>query len=111
MRMVLYGPRGDVNGALLEDGTVLRLPPPEAERFTNLLQQGQTLVAEGEALASAIGKVVEVRQIGASRTQLSFVQGPRGPGRPPPPRGWYLPQELPGRPNNSACRSPAQFPL
>ena len=47
VRMALHGPRGDVNGALLEDGTVLRLPPPEAERFAAILQPGQTLVAEG----------------------------------------------------------------
>lgn len=47
VRMVLHGPRGDVNGALLEDGTILRLPPPEADRFASLLQPGQSLVAEG----------------------------------------------------------------
>src|SRR5437870_8483895 len=41
VRMTLHGPRGDVNGALLEDGTVLRLPPPEADRFATLLQPGQ----------------------------------------------------------------------
>ena len=89
VRMSLHGPRGDVNGALLEDGTVLRLPPPEADRFTNLLQPGQVLVAEGDGFASAIGKVLEVRQLGPSRDQLSLVAEPPGPGRdrrPPPPR-------------------------
>jgi hypothetical protein len=89
VRMTLHGPRGDVNGALLEDGTVLRLPPPEADRFANLLQPGQVLVAEGSGFVNAIGKVFEVRQLGPSRDQLSFVAGPPGPGRdrrPPPPR-------------------------
>jgi hypothetical protein len=88
VRMTLHGPRGDVNGALLEDGTALRLPPPEADRFANLLQPGQALVAEGDAFASALGKVVEVRQLGPSRDQLSLVAEPPGPGRdrrPPPP--------------------------
>jgi hypothetical protein len=91
VRMPLHGPRGDVNGALLEDGTVLRLPPPEAERFTSLLQPGQALVAEGSLFASGIGKVLEVRQLGASRDQMNQVQGPGpGPGgkkgrRGPPP--------------------------
>src|SRR5437764_13689975 len=28
---VLHGKRGEVNGALLDHGTILRLPPPEAE--------------------------------------------------------------------------------
>jgi hypothetical protein len=91
VRMALHGPRGDVNGALLEDGTVLRLPPPEAEQFAALLQPGQTLIAEGIELANPIGKVLEVRQIGASRDQLNQVQAPPGPGGkkgrrgPPPP--------------------------
>ena len=87
VRMVLHGPRGDVNGALLEDGTVLRLPPPEAYRFTNLLQPGQALVAEGSELVSAVGTVVEMRQLGPTQTQLSLVAEPPGRGRrrPPPP--------------------------
>jgi hypothetical protein len=80
VRMTLHGPRGDVNGALLEDGTVLRLPPTEADRFANLLQPGQALVAEGDGFANPIGKVFEVRQIGASRDQLNQVQAPPGPG-------------------------------
>jgi hypothetical protein len=89
VRMSLHGPRGDVDGALLEDGTVLRLPPPEDNRFTNLLQPGQVLAAEGDGFASAIGKVLEVRQLGPSRDQLSLVAEPPGPvrdRRPPPPR-------------------------
>src|SRR5260370_21410154 len=90
VRMALHGPRGDVNRALLEDGTVLRLPPPEAERFSTLLQPGQNLVAEGAVLANSIGKVLEVRQLGASRDQLNQVQAPPGAGgkqrqRGPPP--------------------------
>ena len=84
VRMVLHGPRGDVNGALLEDGTILRLPPPEAYRFTNLLQPGQTVVAAGTEIVTAIGKVMEAQQIGASRDQLSLVK-PRPERRPPPP--------------------------
>jgi hypothetical protein len=89
VRMALHGPQGDVNGALLDDGTILRLPPPEAYRFASLLQPGQTIVAEGTALVTAMGKVVEVKQIGASREQLSLVEAPpgRGPGRRPPPPG------------------------
>jgi hypothetical protein len=88
--MPLHGPRGDVNGALLEDGTVLRLPPPEAARLADLLRPGQTLVAEGIELATPLGKVLDVRQLGASRDQLMQVQAPPAPGgrkgrRGPPP--------------------------
>jgi hypothetical protein len=92
VRMTLHGRQGEVNGALLDDGTILRLPPPEAYRFAALLQPGQTVVAEGVGFANAIGKVLEVWQIGASRDQLSQVKVPPGPGpggkkgrRGPPP--------------------------
>jgi hypothetical protein len=89
VRITLHGPRGDLNGALLEDGTVLHLPPLEADRFADLLQPGQALVAEGDGFANQLGKVFEVRQLGPSRDQLSLVAEPPGPGRdrrPPPPR-------------------------
>src|ERR1700693_6614254 len=46
VRMALHGPQGDVNGAVLDDGTMGRLPPPEAYRFSGLLQPGQMIVAE-----------------------------------------------------------------
>jgi hypothetical protein len=87
VRMALHGPQGEVNGALLEDGTVLRLPPPAAMIFAALLQPGQTLVAEGVGFSDALGKVLEVRQLGVSREQLNFVADqarPRGkkPRRP-----------------------------
>jgi hypothetical protein len=87
--MALHGPRGEVNGALLEDGTVLRLPPAEAERFATLLQPGRTVVAEGSEFANALGKIFEASQLGPSRDQLSAAEPPPGPGRdrpPPPPR-------------------------
>jgi hypothetical protein len=94
VRMALHGPQGDVNGALLDDGTIVRLPPPEAYRFASLLQPGQTIVAEGTELVTAVGKVLDAQQVGASREQLSLVEtAPRpGPGRrPPPPPGFGPP--------------------
>jgi hypothetical protein len=93
VRMALHGPRGDTNGALLDDGTILRLPPPEAFRFASLLQPGQSLVAEGSELVTALGRVMDMQQIGASREQLSLIETPPrpGPGAPPPAPGFGLP--------------------
>jgi hypothetical protein len=90
VRITLHGPRGDANGAVLDDGTVLRLPPPEAYRFATLLQPGQVVVAEGTGFANAVGRVLEAWQLGPSRDQLSPVAALPGPGRdpfPPAPRG------------------------
>src|SRR5579871_4898856 len=46
----LHGKRGEVNGALLENGAVLRLPPPAAERMQFLLQPGQNVAVRGTSL-------------------------------------------------------------
>jgi len=78
---VLHGPRGEVNGAMLEDGTVLRMPPPEAARLATMLAPGQMVVARGPGIANNLGRMVDVRAIGASRDQLTQIQAP------PPPRG------------------------
>jgi hypothetical protein len=77
---VLHGKRGEVNGAVLENGTMLRLPPPEAERMQALLQQGQTVAARGISLVTPLGTVVDVRAIGSSAEQLTELAIP-------PPRG------------------------
>lgn len=88
IRMVLHGPRGDVNGALLEDGTLVRLAPPEAARLSSLLQTGQTVTIEGATRVSPLGRLVEVTAIGASPDQMMPVDpgpgGKRGHKGPPP---------------------------
>ena len=47
IRMLLHGPLGDINGVLLEDDTVLRVPPPEVSRFNALFAPGQAIAARG----------------------------------------------------------------
>jgi hypothetical protein len=76
----LHGPRGDVNGAILENGTILRLGPREAASVSALLQPGQSLAARGVSTTTLLGTVMEVEAIGASPDQLVEV-GPGGPGR------------------------------
>jgi hypothetical protein len=82
---VLHGKRGEVNGALLDNGTVLRLPPPEAERMQALLQPGQTVAVRGVSLTSPLGTVINVSAIGPSPEQLTELAvrpsgGPKGAG-------------------------------
>ena len=84
----LHTPRGDLDGAVLEDGTMLRLPPPEATRFSALLTPGATIAVTGHGMTSPLGSVVMVQKIGASASALSEVRMPRfvehhmGHGRP-----------------------------
>lgn len=57
----LHGPRGDLNGVLLEDGTIIHLPPNEADRLAGQLAVGQPLYVSGYGVASPFGKVIEAR--------------------------------------------------
>jgi len=118
VRMALHGPQGEVNGVLLDSGAILRFPSDQSAQLTSLIQPRQTVVAEGTAITNALGTVVEVQQIGPSRTQLvalgppSPPLGDRGPGgprrRPPPADG--APQPPPPPPEGAASGPAAPSP-
>ena len=78
IRLVLHGVMGEANGALLDDGTVLRMPPPEAARLAALLVPGHAVAVDGLARRWSYGTTVEVLAIGASPDTLT----PLGPARP-----------------------------
>ncbi len=91
----LHGPQGELNGALLDDGTIVRLPPPEAQRLVAELAPGAPITVQGDGFAGALGHAIEARSIGPSADRLVQVAAPprRGPGwlpggpdmGPPPP--------------------------
>jgi len=90
IRQLLHGPLGDLNGALLEDGTIVRLPPPEGQRLASDLTPGAPLYVEGDGFAGPLGRVVEAQSLGPDRTQLAQIATPPPPGRGrrfPPPGG------------------------
>jgi hypothetical protein len=80
----LYGPAGDVNGALLDDGTIVRIGPREAYQVASLLSPGQTLAAQGWGLTTAYGRVVDAQAVGASSDQMTQVAPPTPPRYAPP---------------------------
>jgi hypothetical protein len=86
----LHGPRGDLNGALLEDGTIVRLPPPEAERLALTLTAGAPIAVQGNGFEGTLGRVIEARSIGPDAAHLAQVatppRPPGGPDAPPPVR-------------------------
>ena len=81
VRMALHGPLGEVNGMLLDNGTILRIPPTQGPAVTAFMQARQTVSAQGLALTTAAGTVMEVQQIGPSHDKLVAV------GPPAPPLG------------------------
>lgn len=97
----LHGPRGDLNGALLEDGTIVRLPPPEAQRLAATIAVGAPVIVQGNGFEGPLGRVIEASLIGPDASHLTQVATPpRPPGHhPPPPGGPDAPPPPRGGPN------------
>ncbi|HEX7813484.1 hypothetical protein [Dyella sp.] len=97
----LYGPRGDINGAVLDDGTVLRIPPPAAARAIAWAEPHAPVSAKGFGVATRYGRAIQVTAIGTSPGNEQPVATPPQPGPlPPPPAG------LPGKPTAAAPSTP-----
>lgn len=78
----LHTPRGEMNGVLLSDGSIVRLPPREAHKMADALAVGKTVFVRGEGYAGSLGKVVAAREIGPDATHLTPIRAPR-------PEGWH----------------------
>lgn len=66
----LHGPKGEVRGALLEDGRIIRVPPHEAKECEPLLKPGARLAIRGAGLRVDGVTVIDARELGASMTSL-----------------------------------------
>lgn len=86
IKAVLHDPRSEINGVLLEDGTTVRLPPPEAKKLASQLAVGQTIFVRGMGQASPLGRAVFAREIGPNKDNLTKIALPkmhdRGHDRP-----------------------------
>ncbi len=76
VKAALHEPRGGIDGVLLDNGTIIRLPPSEAKKFAAQLAVGQKLFVRGMGTSSPLGKVVIARQIGADAAKLADVAMP-----------------------------------
>ena len=81
----LHGPKGDLNGVLLADGTIVRLPPREASRLADRLQPGLTLAVRGSGVSGPLGRVVAADMVGPDPDHLLPLPGEPRPGPPRPP--------------------------
>jgi hypothetical protein len=67
---VLHGPRGETRGALLADGTIVRIGKHARPDATKLLAMGEPLAARGEGVATPDGQCIEAHFIGTSTDSL-----------------------------------------
>ncbi|MFZ1962243.1 MAG: hypothetical protein WAU78_02020 [Roseiarcus sp.] len=79
VKHVLHGPKGEECGALLDNGTIVRMPPHAAESLHDKLAPGHKLAARGASLTNALGTVVDAHEIGVSLSALHPVE-PKKPG-------------------------------
>ncbi len=70
----LHGPKGEVRGALLEDGRIVRLPPHDAKQRDSLLRSGARLGARGPGLTLEGATVIDAQEVGPSLAALQPVK-------------------------------------
>jgi hypothetical protein len=90
VKQAIHGPKGEMRGAVLEDGRIIRLPPHEAKRFSDLLKKGARISVNGEGATTSFGTVIEAREIGASAKTVKPVEAKKpkpGPGHKGPKHG------------------------
>ena len=73
IRVLTRGKRGDVNGVVLSDGTVIHFPPPVGVRFVLLLREGNALAATGYGTSNEYGRSLEAAAVGPSMSQLEAI--------------------------------------
>jgi hypothetical protein len=59
----LFGPKGELRGALLDEGTSLRMPPHAAAELAAYLAPGAHVHAWGHGIRNRHGRTIEVDEI------------------------------------------------
>lgn len=94
---LLYTGNGDVNGVLLDNGSIVRFPPHVGAEMASSLQPNSTVYAKGWGSRGPMGSAIEATAIGSSADGMRELFA--GPGVEPP-RGPMGRRErgLPARP-------------
>lgn len=85
IRALTRAKHGEVDGAVLSEGTIIHFPPQAAPALAALLHEGNPLAATGNGTANEYGRSLEATAMGPSPDQLQPIAP--GPGPKPPPRG------------------------
>jgi hypothetical protein len=93
IRVLTHAKRGEIDGAVLDNGTLVHVLPPVAMQYANLFRVGAPLAASGYGTANGYGRSLEATAIGPSPDELQTVSTAeygrrdrprkRGRGRPP----------------------------
>lgn len=75
IKILLRGPRGETNGFVLADKTVVRMPPETAFALSSIFQVGQSMTVEGYGTESKAGKCLEATALGTANQPLISIYG------------------------------------
>ena len=92
----VHGPKGEVRGALLDDGTMVRVGRHADPKLRELLVEGQQLAARGEGVALPDGISVEANEIGATLETMKRIERKDHPPKPPKERKEPKPEHAHG---------------
>ena len=81
---ILRGPRDEIDGVLMNDDTIVRLPPRSAIVDGDALRVGAKLTAEGYGTRNRYGRALRAEKVGLNGDAMASLQ-PRGPAVPPRP--------------------------
>ncbi|MDQ7978861.1 hypothetical protein QYH69_16560 [Paraburkholderia sp. SARCC-3016] len=62
---VTTAPRGEPDGVILADGTVIKLAPPEAQQFASLVRTGAMVSAQGYGTRNQYGTALQATAFGS----------------------------------------------
>jgi hypothetical protein len=73
IKVLTHAPRGEIDGAVLDNGSIVHVPPPVGMQFANIFSVGAPLAASGYGTANSYGRCLEATAIGPSSTQMQTV--------------------------------------
>jgi hypothetical protein len=82
VRLSLFGPKGELRGAMLEDGTLVRIGPKEAASLAELLCPGSPMAVRGTGLQTKHGRVIAAEEVGPDRRNLKPAKAPKHKDKP-----------------------------
>jgi len=77
IKLQLHDPDGVLNGVLLDDGIVVRMPPFDAKQHASELAIGLWLFVSGDGISTPLGKMIAARKLGASRMDAKPIDDSR----------------------------------
>lgn len=69
---VTTAPRGEPDGVMLKDGTIIKMPPPVAQQFMNLLRPDAVIAARGYGTRNQYGEALQATAFGTPENVIQL---------------------------------------